>query len=238
MVWNVFITKFSKTMRKYDLFSVPWQVSDSAIAKMMQTSVQNLSNIELLQIIVGINSAQANALMAISGNDLNELSKMCNREMIDVNGIGKVKAARIHAMFELARRKRTTLTTIYPKIKCSQDAYRLMHPIFEELDHEEFWVILTNRGNQVIDQIKVGQGGISGTTVDVRIILNKALEKLASGLILVHNHPSGQLFPSDNDIKITKRIREAAQLLDITLLDHLIMCQDKYLSMADDNLIP
>jgi DNA repair protein RadC len=108
----------------------------------------------------------------------------------------------------------------------------------EDLQREEFWILLLNRSNLVIDTVMISQGGISGTVTDVRLILNAAIEKLASGLILCHNHPSGNLSASEADLKITKKIKDAAQLMDLQVLDHLILSDQGYLSMADDNLMP
>ena len=158
--------------------------------------------------------------------------------MEKINGIGQAKAIRIQACFELARRRKAAPPAIRPKIRCSQDAWKLLEGILSDLQHEEFWILLLNRSNQIIDQVRISQGGISGTVTDVRLILNAAVEKLASGIILAHNHPSGNLSPSEADIKITKKIKEAAQLLDLSLLDHLILSDQGYLSMADDNLMP
>jgi DNA repair protein RadC len=124
------------------------------------------------------------------------------------------------------------------KIRCSQDAFKILDGVLSDLRHEEFWILLLNRSNQIIDQVRISQGGISGTVTDVRLILNAAVEKLASGIILAHNHPSGNLSPSEADLKITRKIKDAAQLLDLSLLDHLILSDQGYLSMADDNLMP
>ena len=112
-----------------------------------------------------------------------------------------------------------------------------IEPVMSDLPHEEFWVLFLNRSNQIIDQQRISQGGISGTVTDVRLILNAAVERLASGIILCHNHPSGNLSPSDADLKITKKIMNAAAFLDLTVLDHLILADQLYLSMADDNLM-
>ena len=128
--------------------------------------------------------------------------------------------------------------TIRPKVRCSQDAFHILEGVLADLQHEEFWIILLNRSNQVIETVRISQGGISGTVTDVRLILNAAVEKLASGIILAHNHPSGNLSPSEPDLKITKKIKDASALLDLTLLDHLIISSQGYLSLADDNLMP
>ena len=224
---------------KYDkCFSTPWQVSDSSTAKLVQSSASNLSNTELLSVSTGIAMDILQDLFQLAGNDLHGLAKMSVSEMCKINGISTARAARISAIFEIGRRRKSMTPTIRPKIKCSQDAWKLLEGLLSDLQHEEFWILLLNRSNQVIDQKRISSGGISGTVTDVRMILNAAVERLASGIILAHNHPSGNLSPSEADLKITKKIKEAAQMLDLSLLDHLIVSDQGYLSMADDNLMP
>ena len=176
----------------------PWQVNDSAAAKMVQIGGSALTNSELISVAVGITPDQAKQLLNLAGNDLHVLAK----------------------------------------IKCSADAFKLVGPLLADLAYEEFWIILCSRANTVITTVKISQGGISGTVTDVRLILNAAVERLASGIILAHCHLSGNLTPSEADLKITRKIKDAAQFLDITVLDHLIVSGQGYLSMADDNLMP
>jgi DNA repair protein RadC len=203
-----------------------------------------LSNTELLAILIGTGTRKQSALdlarllLQQAGNDLHHLGKLSLTEMEKINGIGKAKAVRIQACFELARRRKAAPSPERVKIRCSQDAFKILDGVLSDLRHEEFWILLLNRSNQIIDQVRISQGGISGTVTDVRLILNAAVEKLASGIILAHNHPSGNLSPSEADLKITRKIKDAAQLLDLSLLDHLILSDQGYLSMADDNLMP
>ncbi len=219
-------------------------VEDRPREKCLRQGMGGLSNTELIAILIGTGTRNQSAIdlarsvLQLAGNDLHQLGKLSLAGMEKVNGIGKAKAIRIQACFELARRRKSTPPTIRPKIKCSQDAWKLLEGVLTDLQHEEFWILLLNRSNQLIDPIRISQGGISGTVTDVRLILNAAVEKLASGIILAHNHPSGNLSPSDADLKITRKIKEAAQLLDLSLLDHLILSDQGYLSMADDNLMP
>jgi DNA repair protein RadC len=219
-------------------------VEDRPREKCLRQGTSGLSNTELLAILIGTGTKKQSALdlarliLQQAGNDLHQLGKMSLTDMEKVNGIGEAKAIRIQACFELARRRKATPPGIRLKIRCSQDAWKLLDGALSDLQHEEFWILLLNRSNQIIDQIRISQGGISGTVTDVRIILNAAIEKLASGIILAHNHPSGNLSPSEADIKITKKIKEAALMLDLSLLDHLIISDQGYLSMADDNLMP
>ncbi len=219
-------------------------VEDRPREKFLRQGMSSLSNTELIAILIGTGTRNQSAIdlarliLQQAGNDLHQLGKVSLAELEKINGIGPTKAIRIQACFELARRKKATTPAIRPKIKCSQDAWKLLDGVLTDLQHEEFWILLLNRSNQIIDQVRISSGGISGTVTDVRLILNAAVEKLASGIILAHNHPSGNLSPSEADLKITKKIKEAAQLLDLSLLDHLILSDQGYLSMADDNLIP
>ena len=128
--------------------------------------------------------------------------------MASVLGIPAEKAVRVAAVFEIGRRRSATPRSEKPKIRCSGDAAKLLSPLMEDLSNEEFWIILCSRSNQVLTTVRISQGGISGTVTDVRIILNAAVQNLASGIILGHNHPSGNLSPSEADLKITKKIKD------------------------------
>jgi DNA repair protein RadC len=219
-------------------------VEDRPREKCLRQGLGGLSNTELLAILIGTGTRNRSALdlsrtlLQQAGNDLHLLAKMSLAEMEKIPGIGQAKSIRIQAGFELARRRKATPPSVRPRVRCSQDAFKLLEGSLTDLPHEEFWILLLNRSNQVIESVRISQGGISGTVTDVRLILNAAVEKLASALILAHNHPSGNLSPSDADIKITKKIKEAAQLLDLSVLDHLILSDQGYMSMADDNLLP
>jgi len=233
------------TLMEYPIFRIrDLAMEDRPREKVLHQGLNGLSNTELLAILIGTGTKKLSALdlarqlLQQAGNDLHLLGKLSLADMEKINGIGQVKAIRIQACFELSRRRKSTTPATRPKIRCSQDAWKQLEGLLTDLQHEEFWILLLNRANQVIDQIRISQGGISGTVTDVRLILNAAVAKLASGIILAHNHPSGNLSPSDADIKITKKIKEAASLLDLSLLDHLILSDQGYLSMADDNLMP
>jgi len=224
---------------KYDkTLLTPWQVNDSAAAKMVQIGGSALTNSELFSVAVGITPDQAKQLLNLAGNDLYALAKMTFTELSSVFGISADKAVRVSEIFEIGRRRSSTPSVLPAKIRCSADAFNLVGPILADLSYEEFWIILCSRSNTVISTVKISQGGISGTVTDVRLILNAAVEKLASGIILAHNHPSRNLSPSDADLKITKKIKDASAMLDLSLLDHLIISSQGYLSMADDNLMP
>jgi DNA repair protein RadC len=173
-------------------------------------------------------------LMAKSGNNLHELAKKSVKELTKTKGIGLAKAITIVAAMELGRRRKEEAHAQLEVIKSSQDVYELMKPYLLDRLQEEFWVILLNRANQVLDKSHISTGGISSTIVDPKVIFAKALEQSASGIILVHNHPSGQLQPSSEDLKITKKLQDGAGLLDIQLLDHVIFANQGYFSFADE----
>ncbi len=141
------------------------------------------------------------------------------------------------AALELGRRRKESDPDEKIKVTTSLDTAAVFKPLLSDLPHEEFWVLLLNRNNLIIDKIMVSQGGISGTIIDVRIIMKMALDKLASSIILCHNHPSGNLIPSEADKEITKKIKEAGKFMDIPVLDHLIIGNDAYFSFADEGLI-
>ena len=138
---------------------------------------------------------------------------------------------------ELGRRRKGSERTEKRKITSSIIAYEEFIPLRTDLNHEETWVLLTDRSNKVVSTLQVSRGGISGTVVDIRLILREALNKYASGIFLGHNHPSENCRPSPQDQQITKKLKEAARLMDIVLLDHIIVCGDRYFSFADEGII-
>ncbi len=219
-------------------------VEDRPREKVLRQGLSGLSNTELIAILIGTGTRRQSAIdlarkvLQMADQDLIRLSQMSLADLEKISGIGETKAIRIQTSFELARRRKSSPPNSRPKIRCSQDAFKIIEGKLTDLQHEEFWILLLNRSNQLTDQIRISQGGISGTVTDIRLILHAAVEKLASGLILAHNHPSGNLSPSEADLKITKKIKDAARLLDLSLLDHLIISEQGYLSMADDNLMP
>ena len=149
-------------------------------------------------------------------------------------GIGVAKGVTILAALELGRRRREAEPAVRLQITCSRDVYDLFFPLLADLPHEEFWVAYLNRSNRVIDKMKLSQGGVSETVADIKILLKGALNLLASGMVLCHNHPSGTLRPSSADDQLTRRIQQAAKLLDIQVVDHLILAENRYYSYADE----
>jgi DNA repair protein RadC len=176
-------------------------------------------------------------LLGKVNNNLNALGKLTIADLKKLNGIGDARAVTIAAALELGRRRKLAEIPDVVQIKCSKDVADIFQPLLSDLAHEEFWILFLNRSNKVIDRMKLSQGGISGTVTDVRLVMKKAIEYLASGIIVCHNHPSGNLNPSESDSKITSKIKEAGNLMDIQLLDHLIISDKEYYSFADNGLL-
>jgi DNA repair protein RadC len=202
-----------------------------------------LSDAELLAILIGSGTRERSAvdlgreLLSMVNNNLNSLGKLSISDLTKIHGIGNARAITIAAALELGRRRKLAELPELPQIKCSRDVFDLMHPLLSDLQHEEFWILFLNRSNKVINRMKLSQGGISGTVTDIRMIMKKAIENLASGIIACHNHPSGNLSPSESDTRITQKIKDAGNLMDIQLLDHLIISDKDYYSLADNGLV-
>ena len=168
-----------------------------------------------------------------ANNELRTLGKLEMGDLIRIKGIGKAKAVTILAALELGRRRAYAPGVDKTRISSSRDAFKIFQPLLGDLPHEEFWILLLNRSNKVIDKICISKGGITGTVIDTRLILKQALDRLTSGIILCHNHPSGNLEPSEADKKITEKIKKAAIYMDISLIDHIIIGENNYYSFAD-----
>lgn len=220
-----------------------WAVEDRPREKLLQKGPRFLSDAELIAILIGSGNPEETALelsrriLSSVNNNLKELGRKDTDFLQTFKGVGEAKAVTIAAALELGRRRKDAEVFNKNKITGSEDAAEFFQPILGDLNHEEFWVMLLNRGNVIIDSFMVSQGGISGTVIDVRIILKKALEKMASSLILCHNHPSGTMRASNSDIQITKKIKESAEIMDIIILDHIIIGQNKYISFADEGML-
>lgn len=231
-------------MEEYNNLSIRnWAVEDRPREKMLLKGIQSLSDSELLALLIGSGTRNVSAVelarqvMNMAGNNLDKLGKYTVSDLKKHKGIGQARAVSIVAALELGRRRKLSDAADELKITGSADVYNLMGPVLCDLSHEEFWVILLNRSNKIIEKQKISQGGITGTVTDIRMILKLALDHLATSLILCHNHPSGNLQPSEADLSITHRIKESAGLMDISLLDHLIIAGKAYFSLADENLI-
>jgi DNA repair protein RadC len=220
-----------------------WAVEDRPREKMMAHGMRSLSEAELVAILIRSGNLEESAvevarrLLASVNNNLNELGRKSIADLQKIKGIGEVKAVTIMSALELGRRRKESDHYERPKVVTSSDAAEIFKPLLGDLPHEEFWILLLNRNNLYIDKLLVSQGGLTGTIIDVRIILRMALEHSACSIILCHNHPSGNLDPSEADKDITKKISEAGRQMDIPVLDHLIIGNDSYFSFADKGMM-
>ena len=220
-----------------------WAVNDRPREKFIQKGKDTLSDTELLAILIRSGTPDRSALVVareilqLANDNLSVLAKLQLKDFIQVKGIGNTKAITLMAALELGRRRRLSEAELRSDVSSSKDAYDLMKPLLEDLEVEQFWVIFLNNANKVLSKNKISQGGMTATVVDVRMILKKALELNSTGLILCHNHPSGTLRASDADIKLTEKIKVAAKLMDIQLLDHIIVTDQSYFSFADEGRI-
>ncbi|MGZ4037804.1 MAG: JAB domain-containing protein, partial [Bacteroidia bacterium] len=179
----------------------------------------------------------AQRMLKAHDNDINAIARQSINDLKKFKGVGLVKAININAAFELGRRRKEAELSYKPKIVTSGDAYKLLHKKLSDLPHEEFWMLLLNRANTLLKVECISKGGVSGTVVDIRLILKPAIEALASGIIVCHNHPSGQVTPSEHDIQLTRKIKESAKVMDISLLDHLIVSDTGYFSFNDEGIL-
>lgn len=220
-----------------------WAAEDRPREKLIRKGTSSLSDAELLGILISSGTKEKSAvdlgreLLSMANNNLNTLGKLTIADLKKLRGIGTARAVTIAAALELGRRRKLAEAEDTIRIRCSKDVADIFQPLLSDLAHEEFWILYLNRSNKVISRIKLSQGGISGTVTDVRIVMKNAVEQLASGIILCHNHPSGNLNPSEADTKITQKIKEAGSLMDIQLLDHLIISEKDYYSFADNGLL-
>lgn len=220
-----------------------WSDDDKPREKLIQKGRSVLSDAELLAILIGSGNRDESAvalskrILASTNNNLNELGKLTIKQLMRFKGIGQAKAVTIAAALEIGRRRRDGTTQKIAKINSSKDVFEILQPILGELPHEEFWIIYLNNSNKILRKEQLSKGGITGTLVDVRLVLKQALEFGAVGLVLAHNHPSSTLKPSNADRQITAKLKTAAEALDIKVLDHLIITEKTYFSFADQQLL-
>ena len=218
-----------------------WSEDDKPREKLMLKGKDVLSDAELLAILIGSGNRNESAvalsqrILAAAGN-LNSLGKMSISQLMQFKGIGEAKAITIIAALELVRRQKTEDALKLKKITSSKVVFEIMQPIIGELPHEEFWVLFLNNSSKVISKSQLSKGGITGTVVDIRLVFKLALENGATGLILCHNHPSGNFNPSDADKQITNKIKIGGEILDVKILDHLIITETKYYSFVDEGI--
>lgn len=220
-----------------------WSPEDRPREKLLLKGTSALSDAELVAILIGSGTPKMSAvelskkILLQGNNNLNELARLSVKDLMKIKGIGEAKAITIVAALELGRRRKEQDPEEKPKINSSKDAFDLLKGEMMDLPKEEFWVLLMNRANRVIKKKRVSEGGVSGTVADPKIIFKLALEELASGIIVAHNHPSGNLQASQSDIDLTSKLKEAGKFLEIQLLDHIIIANQKYLSFADEGMI-
>lgn len=219
-----------------------WAEDDKPREKLMLKGKSVLTDAELIAILIGSGNRNESAvdlskrILASVDNNLNALGKLTIIQLMNFKGIGEAKAISIIAAMELGRRRRSEDVVELTKITSSKAVFEVMQPIIGELSHEEFWVLFLNNSNKILFKSQLSKGGMTGTIVDVRMVFKIALEQNATSIILTHNHPSGKLVPSDADIQITKKIKNAGQQLDIPVLDHIIIAERGYYSFADEGI--
>jgi DNA repair protein RadC len=219
-----------------------WAIDDRPREKLLSKNPASLSDSELLAILINKGYRDKNALelareiLQLGKNNLNELGRMPVKKIMKIRGIGMAKAITIAAALELGRRRQANLALLKPIIKSSTDMANYLVPLLRDYRYEVFGVVFLNRANAIINFEIISEGGITGTVADPRIILKKALQEDAVSIILCHNHPSGNLQPSKQDIELTAKIREAGKFLDINVIDHIIVSENGYFSLADAGL--
>ncbi len=202
-----------------------------------------LSDAELIAILLRSGTRESSAvelakqILASTGHRLADLARLQLADFLKFRGVGEAKAITVMAALELGRRRREENVLQQSRIGCSRDVYEAMSGVLSDLDHEEFWVLLLSRSHRLKEKICISRGGIAGTVVDPRLVFKPAIEKLASSIILCHNHPSGNLKPSEQDISLTKRLVQSGAMLDIRVQDHLIYTDSGFFSFADEGMI-
>ena len=220
-----------------------WAEDDRPREKLMLKGKAALSDAELIAILISSGndeeSAVSLAMRILEGihNNLLELSKLTVNDLKKYKGIGEAKAISIIAAMELGRRRQRSSALEKPNIQSSQKAYDYIQASLSDLAHEEFVVLYLSRGLKVISHETLSRGGVSGTVADIKIILKSAIEKLAAYIIVAHNHPSGNLKPSQQDIDLTRKLKAACMTMEIGLNDHLIIGQNAYYSFADEGML-
>jgi DNA repair protein RadC len=218
-----------------------WAEEDRPREKLLLKGKGQLTDAEHLAILIGSGTKELSAvdlsklILSHAGNNLNNLAKLSLKDLMKFKGIGEAKAITIVSALELGRRRKESEEEKRTKITSSYVAYQYFSKYLLDLDHEEFWILLLNRNLEIIKPIQISTGGVSGTVADPKIIFKNAIEHLASAVILTHNHPSGNLNPSNADIQLTKRIVELGIMLEITISDHIIFTNNGFYSFADDN---
>lgn len=220
-----------------------WAEEDRPREKLLLKGKNALSDAELIAILIGSGNKTETAvelskrILTSVNNDLNQLAKLNLTDLMQFNGIGEAKAISIAAALELGRRRKESTEEKKIKISSSKNAYEAISDVLSDLPHEEFWVLYLNRKNEVIKRENISKGGVTGTVADGKIIFKNAINLLASAVVLCHNHPSGNLNPSQADIELTKKMKGIGVLMDTPVIDHIIVGNNNYFSFADENLL-
>ena len=220
-----------------------WDPLDRPREKLLQGGRLVLSDAELLSILIGTGNRRENAvdlarrILGSTGNSLNRLADLSVADLTRFDGIGKVKALSIITALELGRRRRGEIQQEKERIISSNSVFDLMQPLIGALGHEEFWILYLNGANRVESKVQLSKGGMTATLVDVRLIFKLAMQHKATSIILCHNHPSGNLTPSEADKNLTRKIIQGGKLLDIKVVDHVIIAEQGHFSFVDENLI-
>ncbi|MCL2414780.1 MAG: DNA repair protein RadC [Bacteroidales bacterium] len=221
-----------------------WQQDERPREKLLKHGASTLSNAELLAIIINCGNKQYSALdiakqiLATCGNDFLDLSKKDVSQFVkQFKGIGQAKAVTLVATLEIARRRYEAKATVRPKVADSRSAFEVFFKNLCDLNHEEFWVLYVDASGKLISKQRICEGGITQTSVDVKKIMQTAVSNRAHGIVLGHNHPSGNILPSKNDVLVTQKIQTAAKLLDLRVIDHIILSGNDYYSFGDDGIL-
>lgn len=211
--------------------------------KFLLKGKNSLSDAELLAIVLGSGNRDQTAvelsrdILKSVGNNWHNLSLLSVADLIRFRGMGEAKAIAVITALEIGRRRASQAIPERPVVSGSKDAFNILHPHMADLNVEQFWALFLNQKNKVLHVSVMTEGGISSSVVDIRILFKAAMERHSTSIIVAHNHPSGNLKPSQEDLKITKQIAAAGDILNIKLLDHLIITQNSYLSFADEQLL-
>jgi len=216
-----------------------WAEDDQPREKLRDKGPQALSNAELLAILIGSGTPGTSAVELMQqvlndqNNNLNTLGKMTIRQLMEYKGIGEAKAITILAACELGKRRQAETPEERPDLGTATRIYNHMHPLMQDLDVEEFWLLLMNQNYRLIRKLRIAHGGISEVSVDIRIIMREAVLANATVIAVSHNHPSGSITPSRQDIALTQSIKSACELMRIHFLDHVIVADGQYYSFHE-----
>jgi len=220
-----------------------WAEADRPREKLVQQGRRQLTDAELIAILIGSGNKNETAvdlskrILASCQNDLDKLSQLGVKELSRFKGIGEAKAIAIVAALELGRRRNGANNTEIQKVLSSVDAFKIIKTDLADLPHEEFWLLLLNRANVMMGKHFMSKGGQAGTVIDPKMVFKIAIEHSAASMVLVHNHPSGNLKPSNADIEITNKLVELGKLMEIRIFDHIIVHNNDFISLADEGYI-